>query len=158
MSSICLYLIWCIQYVGNHICTNLQPSACIQPGCRSSSHILHWAGRWWWWPTGSWRPAGHSLLNRAPHWSEEHKHRIIYLQKVGPTPPWLTHIQLHIMTKGSTFFFCGELLVLSCSHKQTCTCLPSCQIVMIHRFLWKPNVCASVRSDCAISQSILLTG
>lgn len=29
-----------------HMFTNLQPSACIQPGCRSSSHILHWAGRW----------------------------------------------------------------------------------------------------------------
>lgn len=52
-----------------HVCTHRKPSACIQPGCRSSSRILRWAGRWWWWPTGSWRPAEHSLRSRAPRWS-----------------------------------------------------------------------------------------
>lgn len=77
---LCLYLVRVCCCLCICICTDLQPSACIQPGCRSSSHILHWAGRLWWWPTGSWQPAEHSLPNRAPRWSEEHKHRTISFQ------------------------------------------------------------------------------
>ena len=91
----------CCVFVCIHICTNLQPSACNQPGCRSSSHILHWAGRWWWWPTGSWQPAEHSRLNTAPHWSENKTHTqrnsfnlsSIYSLKVYTTPHWLTTLQ-----------------------------------------------------------------
>lgn len=61
------------------ILTYLTPSACIRPGCRSSSHILPQAGRWWWWPTGSWRPAERSLLNTARRWSEGHTEIIVRL-------------------------------------------------------------------------------
>lgn len=53
--------------------TNLQPSACIQPACRFSSHRLHRAGRWWWWPEGSWRPTEHIRPNTAQHLSETHR-------------------------------------------------------------------------------------
>ena len=92
---------WWILYTSSvrvHVCAHRKPSACIQPGCRSSSRILRWAGRWWWWPTGSWRPAEHSLLSRAPHSSEEDKHNLSLL-RVEPTP---------LSSTGSDFFVCGS--------------------------------------------------
>lgn len=101
------HVFWTCNYVCVHICTNLKPSACIRPGCRSSAHTLRWAGTWWWWPTGSWRPAGRSLPNTAPHWSEEHKHKTLSFF----TESRHNNIEWHKVNEGVTKSNCGEYSV-----------------------------------------------
>lgn len=142
-----------------HVCTDLQPSACTRPGCRSSSRSLHWAGRWWWWPTGSWQPAEHSLLSTAPHWSERHTNtendfniaQCIQVKVV----PWTGHRGTNPAPRLRK---CGKAACLDIKAAESCACLPYCQRFTIRCYIWKhsprPKVCVLAWSDYVTSQPI----